>query len=60
MKLYQCECEYVLFPFGNYAPICARVYFQTGKYGDLIRCVEKGCEHYKKKIWKTKGKCRRV
>lgn len=48
MKLYKCECEYVLFPFGDYAPVCGRIYFQTKERKDLVQCIEKGCKYYSK------------
>lgn len=44
IKLYKCECEFAVFPFGNGLPICIREFKQIG----MKPCIEKGCEHYKK------------
>lgn len=50
IKLYQCECEHCIFPFGKGMPVCTRKYLQTKNRKDLIQCIEKGCKHYSKKI----------
>ncbi len=49
MKLHKCDCEFAIFPFGNYAPICIRVMEQTKDRKDLIQCNEQGCKWYKKR-----------
>ena len=49
IKLYKCECEHCIFPFGNGAPVCIRKYEQTKDRKDLLQCIEKGCKHYVKK-----------
>lgn len=46
IKLYKCNCVYCIFPFGNGAPVCMRIYEQTANRNDLRQCTEKGCKYY--------------
>lgn len=45
IKMYKCECEHAVFPFGNGLPICIREFKEDKK---MKPCIEKGCEFYEK------------
>ena len=51
IKFYECKCEFAVFPFGKGLPICIRdkVINKSNEF-PMKPCIEKGCEHYKKKI----------
>lgn len=49
IKLYKCDCEFAIFPFGSGAPVCIRVMQQTKDRKDLRQCTEKGCKYYRNK-----------
>lgn len=48
IKLYKCDCEYAVFPFGNGCPVCIRKMLQTKDRKDLMQCTQNGCKHYRK------------
>lgn len=57
MKLYKCECEYSVFPFGEHLPICIREkIIQKSDTPPMKNCIEKGCKYYKNKGIKTARK----
>ena len=49
MKLYKCNCEFAIFPFGNGAPVCIRKMIETKDKKDIKQCTEKNCKYYKPK-----------
>ena len=44
IKMYKCECEHAVFPFGNGLPMCIKDFRQNQQ---LKPCIEKGCNFYK-------------
>ncbi len=46
IKKYKNNCWYALYPFCKTAPVCARVYFKTVNFKDVLPCTQKGCEYY--------------
>ena len=49
VKLYKCECEFAVFPFGNGMPVCIRDrVIERSEKPPLKQCTEKGCPHYNK------------
>ena len=47
MKRFKVECEHVMFPFGDGAPVCVRKYIETAQFSDLRPCDHILCEIYK-------------
>ena len=45
IKMYKCECENTVFPFGNGLPMCIKDYKEER---ELKPCIDKGCAFYKK------------
>lgn len=47
IKMYKCECEHAVFPFGKGLPMCIKDFKEERK---LKPCIEKGCKFYRKLI----------
>ncbi len=47
MKRFKVECEHVMFPFGDGAPVCVKEYVKTARFDDLRPCDHKHCDIYK-------------